>query len=230
MAIREWADDDKPREKLVAKGKEALSNAELVTILLGSGTTKLSALDVAKLVLDSCDNQLEQLGTRSIKELCKHPGIGPAKAITIIAAFELGNRRVSASRSKKYSVISSSQDVHDYFYSTLSDIAHEEFYALLLDSGNRIKSHLNISKGGVSATQVDVKLMFRNIFNATGVGTISSLILVHNHPSGVAKPSEADKSLTQKVKEAGELLGIRVLDHIIFTNSQYYSFAEEGLM
>lgn len=226
--ISRWAEDDRPREKLEKKGKEALSDAELIAILLGSGSRNTSAVDLAKEILLAVNNDLDELGRLTIKLLSRHTGVGPAKAITVIAALELGRRRKHTPKADKKKV-TSSKDVWDYMYPFLADLDHEEFYVLLLNRANICLEHHQISKGGTSATYVDVKLLFRKILE--GSNTIpSSIIICHNHPSGNLNPSKADIDLTKKIKSAGQLLDITVLDHIIFTNESFYSLNDNGLM
>ncbi|MFY0607413.1 MAG: DNA repair protein RadC [Cyclobacteriaceae bacterium] len=225
LSITQWAEEDRPREKLLLKGKSALSDAELIGILLGSGTKTLSAVDLAKNILSLASNDLHQLAKLSIHDLVKVKGIGPAKAITIISALELGRRRKEADPIKKPKV-TCSNDAVDYLKSDMVDMQHEEFWILLLKRNNEIITKHQVSKGGISGTVADPKIIFKTALdhNASGV------ILAHNHPSGNLKPSEADIRLTKKLKSAGEMLDITVLDHIIFTDHSYFSFSDESLM
>ncbi len=225
QSIKHWAEDDRPREKLLMKGKSALSTAELLAILIGSGNSEKSALQLAQEILDSTGNSLIELSKMSVKELMKYRGMGPAKAVSIIAGLELGKRRLSE-RAKKKKVISSGKDVYEYLISELTDAYYEKFYILLLDTKNTVIKKILISSGGIAGTVVDVKKIFKEAvtFNAT------SIILAHNHPSNNKKPSDSDINLTHKLSKAGELLNIRVLDHVIFGNDGYYSFVDNGLL
>lgn len=223
--IKSWAVDDRPREKLVLKGKAALSNAELLAILIGSGTTKLSALDLAKDVLSRAGDNLKELGKMSIDDLCKSKGIGEARAITIAAAVELGRRRKDEDPLKRTQV-RSSRDVYEYLYEYLADLPHEEFYVLLLSRSNKIIGHECISRGGVSGTVADAKLIFLPALQKLASG----IILAHNHPSGNLRPSRPDIALTQKIKSGAEVLDLQLFDHVIVAEGGYFSFADEGLL
>ncbi len=225
LGILSWAEEDRPREKLVLKGKSTLSEAELLGILIGSGTRSLSAVDVCKLILQETGNDLNQLAKLTVKDLQKFKGIGEAKAISIVAALELGRRRKEAPPAKRIK-ITSSQDAYDAIKPELWDQPHEEFWLLMLNRANQVIRKERSSAGGVAGTVTDPKI----IFKAALQHLASSLILVHNHPSGNLKPSEADLRLTKKLKEAGALLDIPVLDHLIFTDHGYYSFADEGVL
>ncbi|TAH19624.1 MAG: JAB domain-containing protein [Cytophagales bacterium] len=221
--INQWAEDDRPREKLSLKGKAALSDAELLAILLGSGTVSVSAVDLAKQILASTNNNLHELAKLSLKDLMKFKGIGEAKGITIISALELGRRRKN-SEPKKRDKITASTDVHEIMSPYLLDAHREEFWVILLNRANEVIRTEKISEGGVSGTVADPKLIFKSALDHLA----SALILVHNHPSGNLKPSQADLQLTQKMKEAGKFLEIPVLDHVIFTDHGFYSFVDEG--
>lgn len=225
LAIKNLHEDDRPREKLLKKGRHTLSDAELIAILIGSGTRNLSAIDVSKLLLNTAQNNLHQLAKMSLKEMQKIEGIGEAKAITIMSALEIGRRRKEADPLKK-EVIKSSKDVYTALFAELSDLPHEEFWVLLLDRANQIVKKVQVSSGGVAGTVADPKLLFKQALEHSA----SSIILIHNHPSGNTKPSQADISLTKKAKEGGKFLDIPVLDHIIFTNDSYFSFADEGIL
>lgn len=225
LGIKAWAEEDRPREKLLLKGKTTLSNAELIAILIGSGSRDESAVDLSKRILSSASNNLNQLGKVSIDELQKFKGIGEAKAISIAAALELGRRRKESDPIKRVKVTKSSV-VFDYMREVMDDLPHEEFWVLLLNRGNHILEKVNISKGGVSQTVVDAKIVFKMAIDKLA----SSIILCHNHPSGNLKPSEADKQLTKKIKEAGIILDLPILDHLIFADNKYLSFADEGLL
>jgi DNA repair protein RadC len=228
FTIKNWSEDDRPREKLLAKGKETLSDAELVAILLGSGFKEQTAVDVAKTLLQNTGNDLDALGRLSVSQLSRTKGIGKVKAIMIVSALELGRRRKFTEKPKTNKV-TCSRDAWEYMYPYMADLDHEQFYVLLLNRANIITEHQLISKGGVAGTVVDAKLIFRKIFEDARSLT-SNIILCHNHPSGNLKPSQADIELTKKIKDAGKLLDITVLDHLIFANEGFYSFADEGLL
>ena len=228
ITIKSWAEDDRPREKLLKKGKSSLSDAELIAILIGSGNTEETAVDVSKKILMKVGNNLNELGKLSAEDLSKDKklkGVGIVKAITIVAALELG-RRNRESEAVKKEKISSSKDVADIFQALLGDHPHEEFWVLLLNRANKIIDKIKISSGGVSGTVVDPKMLFRTAI----MNLASSIILCHNHPSGNKKPSEADIKLTKQLKEAGKFLEIPILDHIIITDQDFFSFADEGMM
>lgn len=225
LKILSWAEEDRPREKLILKGRSALSDAELIAILIGSGTKSLSAVDLAKLILNKVQNDLNELARLSVKDLEKFKGIGEAKAISIVSALELGRRRKDSEPLKK-SKITSSKDVYDVVKPQLMDIKHEEFWILLLNRANIVINKIQISSGGVSGTVADPKIIFKQALDHLA----SAIILVHNHPSGNLSPSQADIDLTKKLKEAGKFLEIPVLDHVIFADQGYYSFADKGLL
>lgn len=225
LGIKSWSVEDRPREKLLLKGKEALSNSELLAILLGSGTPKLGVVDLAKLLLKQADDNLDNLSQMSVKDLCKLPGIGEAKALIIIAAAELGRRR-KPDRVKK-EPIGSSKKAYEYIYPHLADLDHERFFVILLSRSNIPLRQLMISTGGVSATVVDPKLLFKKALENE---LCSSMILCHNHPSGSLKPSRSDRELTKRLFDAGKLLDISVVDHIIVGHHEYFSFADDGIM
>jgi DNA repair protein RadC len=222
--ITSWAEEDRPREKMLLKGRAALSDAELIAILIGSGTVDLSAVDVAKALMRSLGNNLNELAKQSIKDLTKNRGIGEARAITIMAAFELGRRRKDHSVEKKVK-ISAPQNIYDEMRQHLLDLPHEEFWVLLLNRANEVVKHVRISVGGVTGTVADTRMIFKVAME----NLASSVILVHNHPSGQLKPSDADKELTNQIKEAGLILDLPVLDHLIFTDHGFYSFVDEGI-
>lgn len=225
LKILSWAEQDRPREKLLLKGKSALSDTELIAILIGSGTRSLSAVDVGKLVLAQAGNNLNELARFSVKELQKIKGIGEAKAISIVAALELGRRRKETEFAQK-TRITSSNDIYQLMKPELMDLPKEEFWVLLLNRANRLIRKERISSGGISGTVADPKIIFKSALEHYA----SSLILIHNHPSGNLKPSDADLELTRKMKAAGKLLEIPVLDHLIFSDTGYLSFTDEGLM
>ena len=222
LNINQWAEDDRPREKMMRHGAAALSNAELLAILIGSGNTEENAVELMKRVMKACDDSLVRLGRMSMEELVEYPGIGPAKAISILAACELGNRRVMDRAVQP--VIKSAQQVYEYYYPILCDEAAEYSYALLLNQASRVIKNSLIGKGGLSETLVDVRIVLREAL----INKASSFILCHNHPGGSLRPSRQDDQLTQKVREAASLMNIRLVDHVIFTTSGYYSYADEG--
>jgi len=222
--ITNWSEDDKPREKLMLKGKSVLSDAELIAILIGSGSRNESAVDLSKRMLASVKHNLNALGKLSIAQLMSFKGIGEAKAITIIAAMELGRRR----RNEEEIVlakITSSKAVFDIMQPLIGELNHEEFWVLFLNNSNKVLYKTQVSKGGMTGTVVDVRIIFKLALehNAT------ALILTHNHPSGKLLASDADIQITKKIKIAGQQLDIPVLDHVIVTESSYYSFADEGI-
>lgn len=225
LGIKSWAEADRPREKLQANGRAALSDAELLAILLGSGTVKLSAVDVAKLMLQAVGNDLNELARQSIQQLCRHPGIGEAKAITVVAALELGRRRKEADAAPR-TTITCSRDSYNLIRPHLMDLPHEEFWVILLNRANVVMRKTAISRGGVAGTVADPKLIFKEALDQLA----SSIILVHNHPSGNRTPSAADIQLTRKLKEAGTFLDLPILDHLIYSDHGYYSFADEGML
>lgn len=225
LNIKTWAEEDRPREKLLLKGKAALSDAELLAILIGSGTARLTAVDVAKLILAATENNLNELARLSVKDLMKHKGIGEAKAITIVSALELGRRRKEITAAAK-TRITCSTDIYTFIKPQLLDLPHEEFWVILLNRANVVMKKECISTGGVAGTVADPKLIFKKALEQLA----SAIVLVHNHPSGNLKPSAADIALTKKMKEAGQFLDLPILDHLIFTDNDYYSFADEGIL
>lgn len=225
LAIKSWAEEDRPREKLLLKGKAALSDAELIAILIGSGTPKLTAVDVAKLILTAVSNDLNELAKLTVNDLKKHKGIGEAKAIAIVSALELGRRRKETAAAAR-TTITCSTDIYNYMKPHLLDLPHEEFWVILLNRANVIMKRIPVSIGGVAGTVADPKIIFKHAIEHLA----SAIVLVHNHPSGNIKPSAADISLTKKVKEAGALFDLPVLDHLIFADQAYYSFADEGIL
>ncbi len=225
FSIKEWNENDRPREKLIAKGKNTLSDAELIAILIGSGNRNESAVALSKRILASVDHQINDLGKLSIKQLMNFKGIGEAKAIAIVAGLELGRRRSSEDISK-VSRITSSKDAFNLFRPLIGDLEHEEFWILFLNNANKVIQKKQISVGGKTATLVDVRIIFRSAleYGATGI------IIGHNHPSGTLRPSTSDKDLTQKIKQAGSSLDIKVLDHLIIIEKGYFSFADESIL
>lgn len=223
LSIKNWAEADRPREKLLEKGRQTLSDAELIAILLGSGTKELSAVELAKKILHQTGNDLNKLGKLSIKELMQHKGIGEAKAITIAAALELGRRRKDTD-SKQQAVIKSSKEAYEFISPYLSDLHHEEFWAIYLSRNNTVIYQSKIGQGGINATIADIRIILKTAIEHLASG----IIICHNHPSGNIKPSESDITLTQKIKEAAKLMDINLIDHIIFTDKSYFSFADEA--
>ena len=225
-SIKEWAVEDRPREKMMEKGIRSLSEAELIAILIGSGNSKESAVDLSRRILASVNNNLNELGKKSITDLIKDfKGIGEAKAITISAAMELGRRRKESDPAEKCKVITSS-DAASIFKPLLSDLPHEEFWVLFLNRNNTMIDKKMVSQGGISGTVIDVRLILKLALEKLAC----SIILCHNHPSGNLVPSEADKEITRKIKEAGKHMDIPVIDHLIIGNGSYFSFADEGLI
>lgn len=225
ISIKNWALDDRPREKMLAKGPESLSNSELLGILIASGNKEKSALDLAKEVLRLGKDNLSELGKISTRELMKIKGIGLAKAITISAALELGRRREAASSLEK-TIIKESRDIAKYLQALFKDYKHEVFAVLFLNRANKVNHFEIISEGGITGTIADPKVILKKALETDA----TSIILSHNHPSGSLKPSRADEALTIKIKEAAKLLDINVIDHIIVSDEGYYSFADEGIM
>ena len=225
FSIKSWAEDDRPREKLLAKGRTALSDAELIAILIGSGTPKISAVDLSKEILKAVNNNLNELARCTVQDLMKHKGIGEAKAISIITALELGRRRREAEALDRKK-ISSSNDAFELMQPKIGDIGHEEFHVIFLSNHNKILGTKQISSGGITGTVADVRM----IMNSAITQGATAIILCHNHPSGNKSPSEADIKLTRKVSDAGGILDVKVLDHIIVTLKDYYSFADEGML
>jgi DNA repair protein RadC len=225
LSIKSWAEDDRPREKLMLKGKASLSDAELIAILISSGSRNESAVALSKRILASIDNNLNKLGKLMVSDLVKFKGIGEAKAISIITALELGRRR-RIEEAVELPQISGSKAVFDLMQPLIGELYHEEFWIVYLNNSNKVLHKEQLSKGGLTGTLVDVRLVFKK-----GIELFSTaIILCHNHPSGKLQPSQADKSITSKLKIAGETLDIKVLDHIIITENAYFSFADENIM
>lgn len=225
LPIKNWSVEDRPREKLIKNGKISLSESELIAIIIGSGNKEESALSLSKRILHGVDQDLIELGKQSIKDLMTYKGIGEAKAVTISAALELGKRRSGYIVTEKTKIISSNT-VFEIMQPILGELPHEEFWAIYLNNSNKVLQTKQISKGGITGTLVDVRLVLKK---ALELGAIA-IIFVHNHPSGSLRPSEADKLLTKKLKIAGESMDIKVLDHLIITEKTYFSFADENLL
>ncbi len=224
LNITDWAIEDRPREKLIAKGRQNLTDAELIAILIGSGSTEETAVELAKRILNSVENNLNALGQLTVNNLIKFKGIGEAKAISIVAALELGRRRKLSDVLEKKK-ITSSQTIFELMNPVLADLPHEEFWVIFLNRNNKIVDKQRIGQGGIHGTTVDTRLIMKAAIEKLA----TSIILCHNHPSGSLKPSKADKYLTKKMVEAGKILDITVLDHIIIGNEKYFSFNDNGL-
>ncbi len=225
FSIKNWSEDDRPREKMLQKGRSTLSDAELIAILIGSGSRDESAVALSQRILASVENNLNELGKLSIRNLTGFKGIGNAKAISIIAALELGRRRREEDALEKKK-ITSSNSVFELMQPLIGELPHEEFWIVYLNNSNKVLQKTQLSKGGITGTLVDIRIVLKNALQLGAVG----IILVHNHPSGTLQPSLADKQLTQKIKTAGESLDIKVLDHIIITEKAYFSFADDNLL
>ena len=222
LTINRWAEEDRPREKMISKGAQALTNAELLAILIGSGNDEDSAVGLMQKVLAAYNNSVDRVGRLSVDELCRFKGIGPAKAVTILAACELGRRRAVEHPERRQ--IRSAAQVYDYFYPLMRDLPVEECHVLLLNQSSAVIDSVRIGMGGLTETVVDVRLILREAL----LKRATSLILCHNHPSGNLRPSTHDDHLTRQVREAARLLNIALIDHIIFTDGGYYSYADEG--
>ncbi|WP_067029148.1 RadC family protein [Allomuricauda sp. CP2A] len=225
FSIKNWADDDKPREKLVQKGSFVLSDAELIAILIGSGNRDESAVELSKRILASVGHNLNELGKLTVNQLKKFKGIGEAKAVTIAAALEMGRRRRGEDTQKITKVVASN-DVFELLYPLIGELQHEEFWIVYLNNSNKVIHKSQLSKGGITGTLVDVRLVLKQALDLGAVG----IILAHNHPSGTLKPSAADKQITQKLKKASEALDIKILDHLILAQHHYFSFADQGIL
>ena len=225
LKITDWAEEDRPREKLLQKGTASLSDAELLAILISSGTKNKSAVDLGRELLQMANNNLNNLGKLAIGDLKKLHGIGSARAVTIAAALELGRRRKLAD-AENVIQIKCSKDVTDIFQPLLSDLQYEEFWILFLNRSNKVINRMKLSQGGVSGTVTDVRMVMKKAIEYLASG----IIVCHNHPSGNLNPSESDSKITQKIKDAGNLMDIQLLDHLIISEKDYYSFADYGLL
>lgn len=225
ISIKDWSESDRPREKLVHQGSRSLTDAELLAILIGSGTVSMSAVELSRIILKDANQSLQQLGKKTLQELTIHKGIGEAKAITIAAAMELGRRRAMESP-EQISKITCSHDAFKILQPLIGELPHEEFWILLLDNSNKVLEKHQTSKGGITATHVDHRLLFKKAIAAGAV----AIILAHNHPSGTLIASAADKDITKKIQAAGITLDIKILDHLIITQHDYYSFADNNLL
>ncbi|ULB35014.1 MULTISPECIES: RadC family protein [Proteiniphilum] len=226
LSIKQWAEEDRPREKLVMKGVSALSDSELLAILIGSGNDRESAVELSKRILLKADNDLNNLARMSVADLVRNfRGIGEAKAVTVISALELGRRRKNTDISDRRKIVSS-RDAHEHFFPILSDLNHEETWALLTDRSNKVLTTMQVSRGGISGTVVDIRLILREALNHYASG----IILGHNHPSGNCRPSPQDTHISKKLKDAAQLMDIMLLDHIIVCGETYFSYADEGII
>lgn len=225
FSIKNWSDADKPREKLIQNGHSVLTDAELLAILIGSGSRNESAVSLSKKILASTNNNLNELGKLSLKQLMSFKGIGEAKAVTITAALEIGRRR-RIEETKNKTKINSSKQVFELLQPIIGELPHEEFWIVYLNNANTVLQKNQLSKGGITGTLVDIRLVLKQALEYGAVG----LILAHNHPSGTLKPSNADKQITAKLKTAATVLDIKVLDHLIITEKAYFSFADQQLL
>ena len=223
LRINEWAEEDRPREKMMQQGASALTNAELLAILIGSGNVEETAVELMRKVLDGYHNNLSELSKATAEDLCKYKGIGPAKAVTILAASELGKRRKDESPRERQQ-IRNSEHIYQYFYPLMCDLATEECWVMLLNQAAKVIQAVKISAGGLASTQVDIRCILREAL----LKRATSLILCHNHPSGNIHPSSDDDRLTQSLFQASKTMNIRMLDHVIVTDGAYYSYADEG--
>lgn len=225
MSLKFLAEDDRPREKFLQKGKNSLSDSELLAIIMGSGNKEESVLELARKILASVNNNWHQLSLLSLKDLMKFKGIGEAKAISIITALEIGRRRAVQDIPER-SVIGNSHDAYSILKNQLSDLRTEEFWAIFLNNSNKVIYTSQLTQGGISQSIVDVRILFKTALEHFSTG----VIIAHNHPSGSLKPSKEDINITQKVKEAGKVLSVQLLDHIIITQHSYFSFSDAGLL
>ncbi|WKS94497.1 RadC family protein [Riemerella columbina] len=223
MSIKQLAEDDRPREKFLTKGRGAVSDSELLAIIMGSGSRTQSAVDLARTILDQYQNNWHLLSEASVPELMRFKGVGEAKAVSIATALEIGKRRALQEFPKRRS-INQSRDIYEMMHPLMADLAIEEFWLILLNAKNKVIHRFPISRGGIHSTVVDVRWLFKQVLEYSA----TAIILVHNHPSGEPQPSSADRELTQKIVQAGQLLDIRVLDHIIIAKDSYFSFSDHG--
>jgi DNA repair protein RadC len=225
LNIKAWAEEDRPREKLMLKGKSSLSDAELLAIMIGSGNKNETAVALCQRILKDYENNLAELSKATITDLMKYKGVGEAKAITIVATLELANRR-NQSQVKDKIKINSSRDTYQFFSGYMADLPHEEFWVLFLNRANKVLAREQMSSGGITGTVVDTRLLMKRALELLS----TSIVLIHNHPSGNLTPSDEDKKLTKKLKEAASSLDIHLLDHLIISNKGYYSFADEHML
>lgn len=225
LTIRQLAEDDRPREKMMQKGAEALSDAELIAILIGSGNKEESAVTLSQRMLSSCGSDLNQLSKWQIEEYAHFKGMGPAKSLTVMAALELGRRRKLQERMER-PIITSSIDIYELFHPLMADLPTEEFWVLLLNRSNRVIGKERISSGGIDQTTADVRTILREALLARA----TQIVVAHNHPSGNARPSQEDRRITQRIQEAGRVMSIHLTDHVIVCDGSYFSFNDEGLL
>ncbi len=225
LNIKQWAEDDRPREKMASKGAAALSDAELLAILIGSGNAEESAVALMQRVMADCEGDLNRLGKWEVNDFLRYKGMGPAKSLTVMAALELGKRR-KMQEHKPRAVIDSSRAVYDFFHPMLCDLPAEEFWILLLNQASKVIAPVRISRGGIDQTSVDV----RDILRQALLQRATQLVLVHNHPSGNPRPSTLDRQLTKRIQDAARLMQIRVTAHVIVCDGLYYSFNDEGIL
>ena len=223
--IKSWAEEDRPREKLLKHGVRNLTDSELLALIIGSGTREISAVELSRIILSESANNFDTLSKKTVRELMKIKGVGEAKAISIVAALEIGRRRKEAEPEQKQ-VVKSSKDAYNAFYAALTDLQHEEFWVAFMNRSNKIIEKMRISQGGVSGTVIDNRIIMKSALELLA----TSIILCHNHPSGNIQPSKQDREITFKLKEAASLFDINVLDHIIIGAEQYLSFADEGMI
>lgn len=225
LNINQWAEEDRPREKMMQKGAEALTDAELLAILIGSGNREESAVALMQRVLSECGNDLNKLGKWEVHKFSRFKGLGPAKSITVMAALELGKRRKAADAVER-KVIHCSKDIYEIFHPIMCDLAQEEFWVLLLNQASRLINKIRISRGGIDQTTADVRCILREAL----IQRATQIILIHNHPSGNTRPSNEDRRLTQLVQKAAQFMNIKLTDHVIITDGGYYSFTDEGVL
>lgn len=225
LSIKNWAEADRPREKLLAQGVRSLSDAELIAIMIGSGTRQITAVGLARRILSETGNDLNRLGKMTVEELCRFRGIGKAKAIAIVAALELGRRR-NINGNPVPEKVTGSRDVFNMMFPLLTDLSHEEFWILHLNRSNRVIAKKKISQGGISGTLIDIRLLLKDALDNRCV----SLILCHNHPSGNIEPSDEDRKITLRIRDAAKMMDINLIDHLIIGDGRYLSFADEGFI
>lgn len=227
LNINQWAAEDRPREKMMAHGASALSDAELLAILIGSGNTDETAVELMRRVMAECENDLARLGEMNLTQLCRFKGIGPAKAITILAASELGRRRELLDKKSKPRIrLDSSKEIYNYFYPLMWNLPIEECWVVLLNQALRVIDRVKVSMGGLTATAVDIRCVLREAI----LHRATAIALCHNHPSGNVRPSADDNRLTEKLSHSASLMNIRLIDHIVLTDGSYFSYADEGLL
>lgn len=225
LNINQWAEEDRPREKMMSKGAGALSDAELLAILIGSGSREESAVELMRRVLNACHNNLSELAHWEVRDYSQFKGLGPAKSITIIAALELGKRRMLQNSGRRF-VVACSKDIYENFFPLMCDLPYEEFWVLLLNQAGGVIDKVRISTGGIAGTFVDVRTVLREAL----LQRATQIAVVHNHPSGSCRPSLEDRAVTKSIQDAANIMNIRLIDHVIICDGKYYSFADEGLV